>query len=107
MEDPTTDRAAFDETVVFLSYFKDLKDPRQQRKITYSVDEILLLCLLAVLAGAESVVNIALFGCKKRELLRRFRPSRTARLHTTIWATSWRSSTTGNSRVASSPGSPR
>jgi hypothetical protein len=74
MEDATTDCAAFAETVVFLSYFKDLKDPRQQGKITYPLDEILLLCLLAVLAGAETFVDIALFGCKKRELLRRFRP---------------------------------
>src|SRR5215208_386662 len=74
MNDATTDCAAFDEAVVFLSYFKDLKDPRQQGKVTYPLDEILLLCLLAVLAGAETFVDIALFGCKKRELLRRFRP---------------------------------
>ena len=74
MEDTTTDCAAFDEAVVFLSHFKDLKDPRQQGKVTYPLDEILLLCLLAVLAGAETVVDIALFGCKKRELLRRLRP---------------------------------
>src|ERR1700734_3165270 len=74
MEDATTDCAAFDETVVFLCYFKDLTDPRQLGKITYPLDEILLLCLLAVLAGAETFVDIALFGCKKRELLRRFRP---------------------------------
>jgi predicted transposase YbfD/YdcC len=74
MEDAPTDCAAFDETVVFLSHFKDLKDPRQQGKVTYPLDEILLLCLLAVLAGAETFVDIALFGCKKRELLRRFRP---------------------------------
>src|SRR3954464_694509 len=74
MNDATTDCAAFDEAVVFLSYFKDLKDPRQQGKVIYPLDEILLLCLLAVLAGAETFVDIALFGCKKRELLRRFRP---------------------------------
>jgi predicted transposase YbfD/YdcC len=74
MEDPPTNCAAFDETVVFLSHFKGLKDPRQQGEVTHPLDEILLLCLLAVLAGAESVVDIALFGCKKRELLRRFRP---------------------------------
>jgi predicted transposase YbfD/YdcC len=74
MDDATTNCTAFDETVVFLSYFKDLKDPRQQGKVTYPLDEILLLCLLAVLAGAETVVDIALFGRKKRELLRRFRP---------------------------------
>jgi hypothetical protein len=63
MEDPTTKYAAFGETIVFLSYFKDLKDSRQ-----------LLLRLLAALAGAETVTDIALFGGKKRELLRRFRP---------------------------------
>jgi DDE_Tnp_1-associated len=51
--------AAFDETVVFLSYFKDLKDPRQQGKVAYPLDEILLLCLLAVLAGAETMVDVA------------------------------------------------
>jgi predicted transposase YbfD/YdcC len=74
MESTTSDCAAFDETVVFLSHFKDLKDPRQQGKVAYPLEEILLLCLLAVLAGAETIVDIALFGCKKRGLLRRFRP---------------------------------
>ncbi|MGH7069308.1 MAG: ISAs1 family transposase [Acetobacteraceae bacterium] len=74
MEEAGTDCGAFDETVVFLSYFKDMKDPRQQGKIIYPLDEILLLCLLAVLAGAETFVDIALFGVKKLALLRRFRP---------------------------------
>jgi predicted transposase YbfD/YdcC len=68
------DCTAFDETVVFLSHFKDLKDPRQQGKVSYPLEEILLLCLLAVLAGAQTITDIALFGCKKLELLRRFRP---------------------------------
>ena len=65
---------AFAETIVFLSYFKDLHDPRQQGKVAYPLDEILLLCLLAVLAGAETMTDIALFGHKKLDLLRRFRP---------------------------------
>ena len=56
-----------------MSHFKDLKDPRQQGKITYPLDEVLLLCLLAVLAGAETIVDIAWFGGKKLALLRRFR----------------------------------
>jgi predicted transposase YbfD/YdcC len=72
--DGATDCAAFDETVVFLRYFKDLQDPRQQGKIAYPLDEILLLCLLAVLAGAECFTEIALFGTKKLAFLRRFRP---------------------------------
>jgi predicted transposase YbfD/YdcC len=65
---------AFGETVVFLSHFKDLPDPRQRGKVVYPLDEILLLCLLAVLAGAETIVDIARFGEKKLALLRRFRP---------------------------------
>ena len=74
MDDATAGCAALDETVVFLSYFKGLNDPRQQGKVVYPLEEILLLCLLAVLAGAETFVDIALFGSKKLELLRRFRP---------------------------------
>ena len=50
------------QTVVFLSYFKGLKDPRQRGKVDYPLDEILLLCLVAVLAEAETMVDIALFG---------------------------------------------
>jgi predicted transposase YbfD/YdcC len=42
--------------------------------VTYPLDEILLLCLLAVLAGAECFTEIALFGAKKLAFLRRFRP---------------------------------
>ncbi len=74
MDGAVADRAAFAETVVFLSHFKELRDPRQPGKISYPLDEILLLCLLAVLAGAECFTEIALFGIKKLELLRRFRP---------------------------------
>lgn len=65
---------AFDETVVFLSHFNDLPDPRQPGKITYRLMEILHLCLLAVLAGAGTITDIALFCHKKLHLLRRLRP---------------------------------
>ena len=54
MDGAISDCGAFDETVVFLSHFKDLHDPRQQGKVTYPLDEVLLLCLLGVLAGAEA-----------------------------------------------------
>ena len=70
------DCGAFDESVVFLRHFRDLPDPRQRGKVVYPLDEVLLLCLLAVLAGAETFVDIARFGDKKLELLRRFRPFR-------------------------------
>jgi predicted transposase YbfD/YdcC len=51
-----------------------MPDRRQQAKVIYPLDEILLLCLLAVLAGAETFTDIARFGEKKLALLRRFRP---------------------------------
>ena len=68
------DCGALAETTVFLAFFKDLPDHRQPGKVIYPLDEILLLCLLAVLAGAEAFTDIARFGEKKLSLLRRFRP---------------------------------
>ena len=67
---------AINEAVVFLDHFKDLPDLRQRGKVVYPLDEVLLLCLLAVLGGAETFVDIARFGEKKLGLLRRFRPFR-------------------------------
>jgi len=69
-----TECGAFGEAVVFLDHFKDLPDPRQRGKVIYPLDEVLLLSLLAVLAGAESFVEIERFGAKKLDLVRRFRP---------------------------------
>jgi predicted transposase YbfD/YdcC len=69
-----TASGAFGEAVVFLDHFKDLPDPRQRGKVIYPLDEVLLLSLLAVLAGAESFVEIERFGAKKLDLVRRFRP---------------------------------
>ncbi len=71
MAEAAADCAAFDETVVFLSHFNDLKDPRQQGKVDYPLEEILLLCLIAVLVGAETITDIALF--EKVDLLQRRR----------------------------------
>jgi len=76
MEQAATGFGAFGEAIVFLDYFKDLPDRRQRGKVVYPLEEILLLCLLAVLAGADSFIDIARFGEKKLDLLRRFRPFR-------------------------------
>jgi predicted transposase YbfD/YdcC len=76
MEKVPSEAGAIRESIVFLSYFKDFPDPRQPGKVLYPLPEVLLLCLLAVLAGAETFVDIALFGEKKIGLLRRFRPFR-------------------------------
>jgi hypothetical protein len=70
-----TEFGAISEAIVFLDYFKDLPDPRQPSKVVYPLDEVPLFCLLAVL-GAETFVDIARFGEKKINLLRRFRPFR-------------------------------
>jgi predicted transposase YbfD/YdcC len=74
METNGANAEALAETTVFLSFFKEMPDRRQAGKVVYPLDEILLLCLLAVLAGAEAFTDIARFGEKKIELLRRFRP---------------------------------
>jgi hypothetical protein len=71
MDDPATECGALFEATVFLSHFNDLPDPRQAVKVVYPLDEVLLLSLLA---GAEAFTDIARFGDKKLELLRRFRP---------------------------------
>jgi DDE_Tnp_1-associated len=52
-----TECAAVDETIVFLNCFKDLHDPRHHGKVCYPLEEILLLSLLAVVAGAETITE--------------------------------------------------
>jgi predicted transposase YbfD/YdcC len=76
MEPAAVGFGALGEAIVFLDYFKDLPDPRQRGKVVYPLDEVLLLCLLAMLAGSEAITDIARFGEKKLALLRRFRPYR-------------------------------
>jgi hypothetical protein len=50
------------EGIGFLEYFSGLDDPRQEGKVLYPLDEILLLTLIAVLGGAEGWVDVAFFG---------------------------------------------
>ena len=64
---------AYDQVVEWLEHFAPLDDPRQSGKVWYRLDEVLLLCLLAVLAGSECWVEIAEFGKAKLAFLRRFR----------------------------------
>lgn len=76
METSGSALAAAVEATVFLGYFNEMPDRRQAGKVVYPLDEVLLLALMAVLAGAEGFTDIARFGEKKLELLRRFRPFR-------------------------------
>ena len=65
MDMPAQDEGAFFEVTVFLDYFKDLPDSRQPGKVIYPLEEVLLLALLATLAGAEAFTDITRFGEKK------------------------------------------
>ena len=76
MDMPAQEEGGIFEATVFLDYFMDLLDSRQPGKVIYPLDEVLLLALLATLAGAEAFTDIARFGEKKLSLLRRFRPFR-------------------------------
>jgi len=69
MEFEGAEFAVIAETTSFLGYFKDMPDNRQAGKVEYPLAEILLLSLLAVLAGAEAFTDIARFGEKKLDLL--------------------------------------
>jgi predicted transposase YbfD/YdcC len=64
---------AYDQVIEWLEHFHEIEDPRQSGKVAYPLEEMLLQCLLAVLAGADSWVEIAEFGKKKLDFLRRFR----------------------------------
>ena len=58
----------------FLTHFQAVGDPRQEGKVLYPPEEILLLVLCGVISGADGWTSIALYGQKKLELLRRFLP---------------------------------
>ena len=65
---------AYDQVLDWLQHFEPLEDPRQSGKVWYPLDEILMLCLFAVVAGAEGWVEVAAFGRAKLDFLRRYRP---------------------------------
>ncbi len=68
------DSGALSEGIVFLDHLSTFEDPRHPGKVIYPLDEVLLLGLLAVPAGAETFRGMTLCGEKKRHLLRRFPP---------------------------------
>jgi hypothetical protein len=69
-----TKQIAAGQRVGFLEHFESLEDPRQARKVLCPLDEVLLLVLCAVICGAEGWVEVAAFGAKRLEFLRRFLP---------------------------------
>ncbi len=59
-------------TCSILDHFSVLKDPREQWRVPYPLDEILLVVLCATLSGKEDFVEIKLWGEQHLALLRRF-----------------------------------
>lgn len=58
----------------FLAQFAALRDPRQAAKVLYPLPEVLLLLLCGTVAGADSFVELALWGEEHLAFLRRFLP---------------------------------
>jgi predicted transposase YbfD/YdcC len=58
----------------FIEHFSALEDPRQAWKVVYPLPEILLVVLCATLGGAEDFVEIARWGTRKLDFLRRLLP---------------------------------
>ena len=58
----------------FIDHFSALEDPRQAWKVVYPLREILLVVLCATLGGAEDFVEIARWGQRKLDFLRRLLP---------------------------------
>ena len=56
----------------FRACFADLVDPRRGNAQRHELDEVVMLALLAMVSGAETCVDMALFGRSKEALLRRF-----------------------------------
>src|ERR1700739_2339676 len=54
LQEPSSSPGAQSEALVFLSFFGDLPDPRQAGKVIYPLQEVLLLFLLAGLAGQSA-----------------------------------------------------
>ncbi len=60
--------------VSFQSFATSITDPRQQVKVLYPLNEVLLLSLCGVVSGCESFVDVALYGEEKLGFLRRLAP---------------------------------
>ena len=57
-----------------VSHLSLVKDPRSEKNKLYPLEEILLLCICAVVSGADGWQGIADFGHTKLGWLRRFLP---------------------------------
>jgi predicted transposase YbfD/YdcC len=58
----------------FLGYFEELEDPRDEHKVLYPLDEILLVGLATVIVGGEGWHDMELFGKARLRFLRKYLP---------------------------------
>ena len=58
----------------FQTHFQAVEGPRQEAKVSYSLEEILLLVLCAMISGTDCWTCIAIYGQKKLEIPRHFLP---------------------------------
>lgn len=63
-------------SATILEHFKNLRDPRFDRKKLYPLDEVLLVVLCGVICGAESWRDFVIFGKEKLDFLKGVLPYR-------------------------------
>jgi predicted transposase YbfD/YdcC len=61
-------------SLVFMSSFQELVDPRIDRKKLYPLQEVLLVALATILCGGETYDDMKLFGVSKLETFRELMP---------------------------------
>src|SRR5262245_34457496 len=107
-------RISMGEPLPLLRHFRKLQDPRVKGRSRHSLEAILVIALCAVIAGAEDFQEIALFGHKRLDWLKRLLPLPNgapshdtfervfARLNPVVfqecfasWMTAWHSGLTG------------
>ena len=63
-----------DQPIEFLKSFAGLNDPRQKANVLYPLEKILMLCLCAVISGADCWIEVSLYGRQGLAFLCRFLP---------------------------------
>src|SRR5262249_7542013 len=65
-------RRSMSKPLPLLRHFRKLKDPRLARRRRHSLENILVIAVCAVIAGAQDFQQVALFAQKRQEWLKRF-----------------------------------
>ena len=62
--------------IALLVHFAPLPDPRQSAKVMYPLEEIVLLVVCALIAGADDLVEVCEWGWQHLDFLRKYLPFR-------------------------------